>query len=403
MIFNNNSTVLGKSIPMAEGYDCSYGAALALVEGARNDYAMFQAMLGVESRELQIRNESAGYVTEGELSALREATGAGIWTKIKELFKKLVAKVKSIVHTFISKIDGLMKSDKELVKKYEKEVIRKSNIGKLEVKWRKTKSYTPPAFDKDITTAADSWDSEADTRFKNVCKFIGLPEAENTTELNEELMNLMFEDDSPSTYTLDEVGGIRAVINTLNNAAKDAKELDKMQKDVEKLTSKVMKEADKNAGETAKASTGENPTATQSDVEKANHIYDLSVTLQSVLLATLNTAQQGMKIDYAQNKAAFMKAIAANDKKLAESATYLDAVAEAAEEEVEDVIDGAINSVDVTNTNNASTNVLDPDVSNDPDALVYGDDPEYKKAATDGSVDSNVYSRESAIFNQMLY
>ena len=62
MIFNNNTTALGSSldIPMAEGYDCSYGCAKALLDTAENDYAMFREMLNVEARDLQL--QKTGYL-----------------------------------------------------------------------------------------------------------------------------------------------------------------------------------------------------------------------------------------------------------------------------------------------------------------------------------------------------
>ena len=66
MIFGNNMPALGASnIPMAEGYDCSFGPSLALVESARNDFAMFKAMLQSDFREASIMKESATrYVQE---------------------------------------------------------------------------------------------------------------------------------------------------------------------------------------------------------------------------------------------------------------------------------------------------------------------------------------------------
>ena len=96
MIFDNNSTALGSiDIPVVEGYDCSTGAARALIESARNDYAMFNAMLKVDFREAHIERAGAdNYVTEGELTSLTEATANGIWQKIKDLFKSLIAKIK---------------------------------------------------------------------------------------------------------------------------------------------------------------------------------------------------------------------------------------------------------------------------------------------------------------------
>ena len=103
-----------------------------------------------------------------------------------------------------------------------------------------------------------------------------------------------------------------------------------------------------------------------------------------------------------------MKAIAANDKKLEESALYLDAVAEAACQEVEDVISGALSTEELSKICNASKNVKDADVSDDPDKLTYG--PNYytrngSYVPTDGSVDSTVVGKksEAAEFAGMLY
>ena len=120
MIFNMN-TNYSNNIPMAEGYDGSIGCAKALVESARNDYAMFRAMLDV--------NESS-------IIALNEATVGGIWSKIKELIQKLIAKIKSIFANFLAKFKSLYASDKKLIKDYGTKVIRK-RLDKMEIKWRK--------------------------------------------------------------------------------------------------------------------------------------------------------------------------------------------------------------------------------------------------------------------------
>ena len=123
MIFDNNSTTLGSiDIPVVEGYDCSTGAARALIESAKNDYAMFNAMLKVDFREAHIQNGGDGYVTEGEIMSLSEATVGGIWQKIKDLFKSLIAKIKSIFTNFIARISSLFMKDATLVKKYKKQL-----------------------------------------------------------------------------------------------------------------------------------------------------------------------------------------------------------------------------------------------------------------------------------------
>jgi hypothetical protein len=400
MIFSNNSTALGAgSIPMAEGYDCSFGPALALVEGARNDYAMFRAMLNVESRELQIRNESAGYVTEGEIAALAEAAGAGIWTKIKELFSKLIAKIKAIFHNFMAKLNSLTKSDKDMVKKYKVEILKKGNIENLEVKWRKVKSSPIDKIaSNDVYTSiiqlSSKWNEDANARFK---EFAG----SEPDEYEVTLMGEFFDDDDATTYQIKEIGGIRKICDYLEAFEKKNNNITKFVNQISTSLGKLVKEADDKVKIAAKSVTSNDPA--EKDLENANHAYDMAVAYQDYMLKRSSIVIDAIKIEYKQNKAAFMKAIAANNKKLAE-ATLLSAIAEEAEQEVEDVISGSIDDVDLTNTNNASTNVLDPGVSSDPDELVYADDPDYAEADTAGTVDTNVNSREeSAFFGKMLY
>lgn len=422
MIFDNDYTSLSGStaIPMAEGYDCSYGTALALVESARNDIAMFNAMMGIEARNSAIMRESTGVIREGEIQALAESAVAGIWKKIKELFSKLVAKIKAIFHNFIAKISNLFMKDKDYVKKYETEVLRKTNIGKLEVKWRKINHKPSEGTEiigaqKDAWTSIESgvaWDAESDTRLNNVYKnqYASFG-ANNFDDVEDEAMGYYFEDDEADTYKLDDIGGIRGIISYLKDSSKIIKNIESGVKNITADLSKCVDNANKKANETAKKSSDSytgNDKASKDDVSDANHAYDMAVALQTVVLRVLGIAQDAVKIEYQQNKAAFVKAVAANDKKLEENALYLDYVAEAAADEVEEVIQGAIdgNSVDVGSSNLAPTNLTDGSVSNDPDENVadYGKNSnKYNKGKIDGSVDTDYNGKESAFFGQLFY
>lgn len=430
MIFDNNSTSLSVSqIPMDESYDKPYGAALALVEGARNDFAMFKAMLGVDARELQIRNESAnGYVTEGELISLQEGALASIWNKIVEFFKKLIAKIKAIFHNFIAKFDSLTKSDKQLVKKYQNEVLRKSNIGNLEVKWRKITQEPGPIIDKflkyngdylyktmDISTPenlkqiaaqySQNWKEDRTDRQNVFVKSLGINGADIDTLATDYEEACL---DAEDTYQIkdSEIGGIRNVIQLLEGADKKSKDAKKVCDNAIRFSDKLISAANKNADNAAKesASKDNNQTTEAKDaaVKVANHAYDMSVDFQSVLMIVTSTYLNILKTEYKYAKAAFMKAVAADNEKLAEQAVYLDAVEEAAAEEVEDVIDGAMDTVDLSNTNNASTNVLDADVDNSPEHMEAEHDRPYKPVSTDGTEDTK-YTREAAYFGAPLY
>ena len=420
MIFNNNTTSLGSTnIPMAEGYDCSYGCALALVESARNDYAMFRAMLDADARELAIKNESTGYVAESQISALHEAAASGILNKIKELLKKLVAKIKAIIHSFVAKINTLFMKDKDLIKKYQNEVLRKSNIGKLEVKWRKLKSNADSFSESSINEllaymgsadgVLDKWSSETSERWSNL---IGHG-VENSTDYKEYLEDSMWEDDSPSNYEIDEIGGIRHIISELSGYKKEIDDYEKYVKKMNNMADKTVRDIDKMANDIAKGSVDKGDKMaehTQDEVTAANHMHDMYIVIQDAITTNFSTMLAIAKIDYAQYRAAFNKAVTANDKKLKEQSIYLDAVAEAAEQEVEDVISGALKSDGdyLSSTSIAPTNVMDDDVSNDANKLVYDKVQNYSTNVVEvdkaGTIDTNINSKEeSAFFGALLY
>lgn len=416
MIFDANTTSLGSSIPMAEGYDGAEGIALALVESARNDYAMFRAMLDADARELSLRKN--GYVSESEIMALTEATGGSIFKKIADLFKKLVAKIKSIFSNFIARFRGLYMKDKDLVKKYGSQIIRKSNIGNLEVKWRKVKG--DPSFET-LTTKYDidselagfekqvsaaTWDSDVDKRWNNMTG------SDSASEYKEDLEEKIWEDESPETYKISELGGIRRIVNEFDGGQKA---ISKLESNIKKFTSRLdkkVKEYEKKSNEAAKeylkvADNDPSKSTKEAESEKASHEYDMAVVLNDAALIYANVQIDTVKIYYKQLKAAFMKAATANNDKLEESAIYAQAVAEAAEQEVEDVISGAISKEELSKINNASKDVIDADVSSDPDKLVY--DPDYytdnqSYVKTDGYKDSTIVgTEESGFFGSLLY
>ena len=399
MIFDSNMTALSAStVPMAEGYDCSYGAALALVESARNDLAVFRAMLNVDAKETAIRRENGGYMTEAQYSIICESALTGIWTKIKEFFSKLIAKVKAIFHTLISKLDAIFKSNKELVKKYKEEVRRKSNIGKLEVKWRKINEGKVGELAQAFPNFEGSagWAEEQSDRNKKY-----MNNEDNVSDYKEHLMNKVFEDEEPDTYKIEEIGGIGKIISDLEDSDKNLRDLNKYIRDTTKTLEKIVNDADKEAKNAAKEKPGDDD-----KIKETNKVYDMALVYQSAGLAGLDVLKEFNTIRVKQLKAAFVKAIGANNSKLESSYVYLDALAEAAEQEVEDVINTAISSdgSELSELNNASRNVLDGGASDDPDRLVYGEDPDYERDKVDGTIRTDYSSREeSAFFAAPLY
>ena len=106
-------------IPMNEAYDAAFGCAHILADCQRNDMAIFESSIYSDMEEVKSIQEGYGYVNENAFTDLIK--------KIIETFKKLIGKIKGIFAAFIAKITGAFKDGKDLVKKYEKQIIKYSN------------------------------------------------------------------------------------------------------------------------------------------------------------------------------------------------------------------------------------------------------------------------------------
>lgn len=405
MIFNHNSTNLGSTIAMTEGYEGAIGCARALIESAQADRAMFMAMLSTDAKEIMGVKE--GTLNESAVLALNEAAAGGIWKKIKELFAALVGKIKSICYNFVARFRSVTMKNKDLVKKYKADVRKKSGIEKLEVKWR---AVDDNAFDgvKGETTPSTLSDLESRTAHDNVeDRWNEAYGVKDSGEYRDELNKKIWKDDEVKTVKISEIsGGINEIITQLEDSDATLKDIDKSTKAMIKAFEKLEKDAEK---EQKKAATAKDGEFKQEDLDKATNVYNYAQIENAAALVRVAVVTEVAKKQAAQLKAAFMKAVVANPAKLKESATYLDAVAEAAEQEVEDVIDNAFKDEDISKVSSASLDVKDADVSDDPNEITYDPDSytdDYKKASVDGKIDTDVDSSkccESSIFSDLLY
>ena len=150
----------------------------------------------------------------------------------------------------------------------------------------------------------------------------------------------------------------------------------------------LVKDADNQVSEKVKqkpdSKTGEE--AVNESIKNASQVYDMAVVYQAVVLRASGLLQDAVKKEYKQNKSAFMKCISANDKKLEESAVYANALAEAAEDEVDSVISNAISASDLADLNDADTTVLGSDAGEEASEM-----------------DTSCVKSESAYFGELLY
>ena len=106
-------------IPANEAYDAAFGCAHILADCQANDMALFEHAIYSDFAEVKAVQEGVGYVNENAFT--------DIIKKIVEMFKKLLAKIKGIFSAFLAKLTGAFKNGKDLVKKYEKQIIKYAN------------------------------------------------------------------------------------------------------------------------------------------------------------------------------------------------------------------------------------------------------------------------------------
>lgn len=106
-------------IPVNEAYDAAFGCAHILADCQVNDMALFESTIYSDIAEVRSIQEGYGYVNENAFTSVIK--------KLVEAFKKLLGKIKGIFKAFIAKLTGAFKDGKDLVKKYEKQIIKYAN------------------------------------------------------------------------------------------------------------------------------------------------------------------------------------------------------------------------------------------------------------------------------------
>ena len=128
-------------IPANEAYNATFGCAQIFADCQRNDMALFESAIFSDMNEVMSLREGVEVVNENAFT--------DIIKKIVEMFKKLLAKIKGIFNAFLAKLAGAFKNNKDLVKKYEKQILKYTNWKDLKIKGiRKPKSGNTNIQDK---------------------------------------------------------------------------------------------------------------------------------------------------------------------------------------------------------------------------------------------------------------
>lgn len=406
MIYSNNSTSLGnEQFPMAEGYDCYAGPALALIESAQNDLAMFTAMIKTDFREAELKL-SGEAVSESTIEAISEASIKNIWETVKTIFAKLLEKLAAIKDSAVRKIMALGAADKGFGAAAK--AIKSEEAGNKEVTFAPLNSGKhQPEDDIDSILSPFKDASVSDLISKGdftVNDHLGVEEGGS--------LNLIKEYYGESkTVKFSETGlSVNEVVSYITNFKSVARSLDKAITGVLKTVKTLVRDTEKKAKNVEKRvnSTGEDK---ESGTNNAQKVVASARTYQTAVVKCTNEVFKLVMYKYKMYKSILIKLIKKAPKN--ESAAeieyneYIDMVAEAACQEVEDVIQGAISDEELSQICAASKNVKDEDVSDDPSKLTYGQDcytPDRSNVKADGSIDTEINSKhESVDYGELFY
>lgn len=256
-------------IPVNEAYDAAFGCAHILADCQVNDMALFESTIYNDIAEVRSVQEGYGYVNENAFTSVLK--------KLAEAFKKLLGKIKGIFSAFIAKLTGAFKDGKELVKKYEKQIIKYANWKDFKcTKVREPKkgisdlketintvfqAQKISAFDYELSkssgtsdgrniilglnkfgnlnTAQKVIDADAeDIKTELLKKYLDKVNVTEESEIHEEVMNYLFEDED----TIDGDDQVKSASYFSANWIKTLlSEGEKWQKDVKKFNEKLEK------------------------------------------------------------------------------------------------------------------------------------------------------------------
>ena len=112
-----------------ESYDGIVGAYTAVEENAVNEHRIFESIIGRDFTEAYV---AAGALDESALEAVNEASLGGIWEKVKAFFKKMAEKIAGVIKSIKDRIViAFTRDGKELVRKYDKQIVTKINDRKM--------------------------------------------------------------------------------------------------------------------------------------------------------------------------------------------------------------------------------------------------------------------------------
>ena len=273
MIFNEmmkTDTSASNEAVNESQYELGIGGALMHVyENECNYNALIKA---AALSEMKYYNENGGDLFVQEAGAL-----SSFVTKVKEFFKKIIEKIKSIAKKFFAVINQYTMKDKDFVKKYQTELIRR-DLKDFEYNGYKFRDWTGNVKADGLSLVAKEdpdQDDINDAKEANRGKIVGgsgMTEAEFRDELKEKLYGDK-EDFAVEIRT--QLGIISDNKKTVDALKKEEKEAVKAIEDIIKKLENEAKALDKGAMADAKAANDADAQAKDKQIKKLNRDIDV--------------------------------------------------------------------------------------------------------------------------------
>ena len=264
-----------------------HAAMQAVIESQQNELIMFENNLAVDFQEAAMIHEGA-YAKD--IEALHENVITDIFKRIINLFKKLWAKIKSIFKVFIAKFDSIfMKSSKEFIKKYKKDVMNK-DLKDITINYSRpnnvqfviSKILTVNITDADISGGQDSiqkalenYDSERQEE-EYIEHLTGLRNV-TLADFDKEYHEHCYEDESKEDLTSSLVADAISYLEGSDDVLKRVKKANDI---LERAIANIIKEIDKEQSDFAKLKSNEDMETTiyyTTDAGEKNNIQKMKI------------------------------------------------------------------------------------------------------------------------------
>ena len=325
------------------------GALMCVYENECNYNALMKAA-GLS--ELKYYKETAG----GDLFLNEAGAFGGFLSKAKEFFKKVLEKIKALFKRFFMTINKFFMSDKEWVKKYEKDVLRVTSIKDFEFKGYKFNSdldnfalgakYITEAakqlqlLDKVKLVIKNTSYSDVPTPFKDEDdvddaieaargSFIGQSSADES-EYRDALKELLYGDTEKDVLDDSDIN-LRQQLQYIKDTKTSTKAAEKAQKDIEKAIGSMIKGIDAKIKEFAKVddverndASGDISKAKNAAIKSCNQIIRILKSISNDATVAGGMLCQALKDRNRQAKAICIKAVSYGAKHKNESAMVTD-------------------------------------------------------------------------------